>query len=89
MGEEIKSEQSSKSDRTLPQIDQHPNSCQCSLINYFDINQVVQKLKSGVSDDYFIIGNFTDILANERLEEPTEGKYFLINFSIQFQLNLN
>ena len=41
-----------------------------------DINQVVQKVKSGVYDENMIVGKFTDILANERLEEPTEGKHF-------------
>ena len=38
-----------------------------------DINQVVQKVKLGVSDENTIVGKFTDILANERLEEPTKG----------------
>ena len=44
-----------------------------------DINQVVQKVKSGVYDENMIVGKFTDILANERLEEPTEGKIFSEN----------
>ena len=44
-----------------------------------DINQVVQKMKSGVYDENMIVGKFTDILANERLEEPTEGKHFQKN----------
>ena len=40
-----------------------------------NVNQIVEKMKSGDFDDHIILGKFTDIIANEHLEEPTGGKY--------------
>ena len=42
-----------------------------------NVNQVVQKMKSGDFDDHIFLGKFTEIIANEHLEEPTGGKYKL------------
>ena len=42
-----------------------------------NINQVVEKMKSGDFDDHMILGKFNDIIANESLEEPTGGRHFI------------
>jgi len=39
-----------------------------------NVNQVVQKMKSGDFDDHILLGKCTEIIANEHLEEPTGGE---------------